>query len=85
MAVIMDPRKCLPCVNEEHAKILHAKCASPGCAVKASFCYLSFLGPVQAFRCPAHSSPQDELSYRLQGLAGTVPVTPAFHPAQERW
>ena len=76
--------KCVPCVTQDHAKLLHVQCAESSCSVRASFCYLSCCGPVQAFKCPAHPHAQHKLIYRLEGMSGSVPVTAAFFPAQER-
>ena len=81
----MSAHKCLPCKQDDHDKLLHARCDYPGCSFQVSFCYFSFLGPLQASRCPSHHAQGREMAYHLHGLPTGIPVSPGFHPAQERW
>ena len=81
----MTPQHCQPCRSEDHAKLIHANCDHPDCAYQLAFCYSSFSGPLQAHRCPAHAVSGHGMRYHLQGLPPGVPVSPAFHPAQERY
>jgi len=81
----MAHQHCQPRRADDHAKTLHAQCSHIGCTYKISFCYNSLLGPLQSMRCPAHVLDGSGMEYHLHGLPPGIAVTPAFHPAQERF